>query len=67
MIKDGWKLLHLQVNNPKKEKYELYNLATDPGEIADVVKQYPQKVQELKGIMQKARTTNDNWKFAFEQ
>lgn len=67
VIKDGWKLLHLQVNNPKKEKYELYNLATDPGEIADVVKQYPQKVQELKSIMQKARTSNENWKFAFEQ
>lgn len=67
VIKDGWKLLHLQVNNTKKEHYELYNVNADPGEIADVLKQYPQKVQELKKIMQRARTSNDNWKFAFEK
>lgn len=67
VIKEGWKLLHLQVNNPKKEQYELYNINADPGEIANVLKQYPEKVQELKKIMQRARTSNDNWKFAFEK
>ena len=67
VIKDGWKLLHLQVNNPKKEQYELYNINADPGEIANALDQYPQKVQELKKIMQGARITNENWKFAFEK
>lgn len=67
VIKDRWKLVHLQVNNPKKETYELYNMNTDPGEIANVVFLYPEKVKELKKIMQDARTTNDNWKFALEK
>ena len=53
VIKDGWKLLHLQVNNPQKEHYELYNLNADPGENANVLNQYPQKVQELEKIMKK--------------
>ncbi len=67
VIKDGWKLLHLQVNNANKEHYELYNLATDPSEIADVINQYPKKVKELKKIMLEARSTNTNWKFNFEK
>ena len=67
VIKDGWKLIHLQINNPQKECYELYNMNADPGEIANVVKLYPRKVDELKKIMKDARTTNANWKFAFEK
>ena len=63
VIKDGWKLLHLQVNNPEKETYELYNLVADPGEIANVLNQYPEKVRKLKKIMQQARTTNAVWNF----
>ena len=46
VIKDGWKLIHLQINNPQKECYELYNMNADPGEIANVVKLYPRKVDE---------------------
>ena len=45
----------------------MYNLNADPGEIADVLNQYPQKVKEFEKIMKKARTTNENWKFAFEK
>lgn len=67
VIKNGWKLIHLQVNNPQKEHYELYNLNADPGEIANVVKLYPQKVDEFKKIMKNARKTNVHWKFAFEK
>lgn len=67
VIKDGWKLLRLQVNNPEKEKYELYNLNADPGEVANVLKQYPEKTAQFKKIMQQSRTTNDNWKFSFEK
>lgn len=66
VIKDRWKLIRLQVNNPNKTHYELYNLTTDPGEIANVVNLYPEKVKELQAIMEKSRTTNENWKFSFE-
>lgn len=67
VIKDRWKLIRLQVNTPEKETYELYNLNADPGEIADVARWYPEKVQELKQIMISSRTTNENWKFTFEK
>lgn len=66
IIKDRWKLIRLQVNNPSKETYELYNLNSDPSEIANVAGLYPQKVKELKKIMKDARTNNNNWKFTFE-
>lgn len=67
VIKDRWKLVHLQVNNPEKECYELYNLNADPGEIANVANWYPDKVHELKHIMKASRTTNENWKFLYEK
>lgn len=67
VIKDRWKLVHLQVNNPQKESYELYNLATDPSEIANVIDLYPKQVKALKKIMQEARNTNNHWKFTFEK
>lgn len=66
VIKDYWKLVHLQVNNSQKERYELYNLASDPAEIANVVSKYPHIVRKLKKVMNSARTTNSNWKFTFE-
>lgn len=67
VIKDGWKLIRLQVNNPQKEKYELYNINADPSEIANVVHLYPKRIKKLKKIMMEARTNNDHWKFDFEQ
>lgn len=67
VIKDRWKLVHLNVNKPEKETYELYNLNADPGELTDVAHLFPEKVKELKAIMKASRTTNDNWKFAFEK
>lgn len=67
IIKEQWKLIRLQVNNPQKEIYELYNLSSDPGEMANVVKLYPRKVEDMKRLMQTSRTVNSNWKFAFEE
>lgn len=67
VIKDNWKLIRLQVNQSEKSKYELYNIHKDPGEIANVVALYPERVKELKKIMDEARTPNDHWKFAFEK
>lgn len=67
IIKDRWKLIRLDVNNPQKEKYELYNLNADPAEIANVYSLYPEKVKELKNLMNKSHSKNKNWLFSFEE
>lgn len=67
VISDRWKLVHLNVNKPKKSYYELYNLNADPGETSNVISLYPDKVEKLKKIMEESRTENENWKFAFEK
>ncbi|GHT70880.1 arylsulfatase [Bacteroidia bacterium] len=54
ILKDNWKLIKLQVNNPDKTRYELYNLNSDPTEVLDVSKQYEGKVNELIRIMNQA-------------
>ncbi|MCK9507642.1 MAG: arylsulfatase [Pigmentiphaga sp.] len=63
ILKDGWKLIRLQVNNPQKTKLELYNYFNDPGEVANVAKQYPDRVKELQVLMDAQRTSNENWEF----
>ena len=63
VLKDNWKLIQLNVNNPDKAKYELYNLTADPGENANVAKQYPDKMNELVPYLTKARTKNPMWDF----
>ena len=67
VIKDRWKLVHLNVNKPAQERYELYNLAADPGENSNVLSLYPEKVDSLKKIMSASHTKNNNWQFAFEK
>lgn len=67
VIQDNWKLIRQQVNNPSKSYYELFNLSADPGELANVECQYPEKANNLKKIMNEARTSNNIWKFAFER
>lgn len=67
VIQDGWKLIHLMVNNADKAYYELYNLKEDPGEKCNVIKQYPKVVKKMKEMMQQARTPSEIWKFTFEK
>ena len=59
VVQGNWKLLHL--NLQKKSVYELYNIASDPSEVHNVISLYPEKVKELKKIMQDAHTTDPNW------
>lgn len=63
IMKDGWKLIRLNANNPEKSTLELYNYFQDPGEMANVVLQYPTKVKELQKLMDSQRTTNPYWNF----
>lgn len=61
VVKGNWKLLHQNIrgDNPT---FELYNLASDPSENHNVIELFPEIENELKQIMQEARTEDDNWK-----
>ena len=45
----------------KNPYFELYNLNSDPSERHNVLNQFPEKVAELKGIMQAAHVPNPNF------
>lgn len=59
--KGDWKLVHLNVSVPSLEKYELYNLASDPQEKHNIIGQYPEIEKEMKSIMVKAHVKDPNW------
>jgi arylsulfatase A-like enzyme len=59
VVQENWKLLHL--NLQKEPVYELYNIASDPSEVHNVISLYPEKVKELKKIMQDAHAIDPNW------
>lgn len=58
--KGPWKLVHMNIRGDKPY-YELYNLASDPSEKHNVLNRYPEKVNELKAIMQEAHVPNPNF------
>lgn len=58
--KGPWKLIRLNIEKPD-ERYELYNLDSDPGETTDLAAHEPQKVEELKAIMVESHTPNHNF------
>ena len=58
--KGPWKLVHMNVRG-KNPYYELYNLNSDPSERHNVLNQYPEKVTELKAIMQSSHIPNPNF------
>lgn len=59
VVQGNWKLLHL--NLQKEPVYELYNIASDPSEVHNVISLYPEKAEELKKIMQDAHATDPDW------
>jgi arylsulfatase A-like enzyme len=63
IIKDGWKLLHLNVNNPAKLQVELYHFSEDIAEQNNVAAKFPQKVEELTKLLKNQRTVSDLWNF----
>ncbi len=63
IIQGDWKLIKLNVNNPKKTILELYNIKHDPAEIANVSAQYPEIVSKLAILMDKQHSKNENWNF----
>lgn len=60
---DGWKLIRLQVSNPKKMVEELYNIQSDPAEWVNVIEQYPDIAASLRKKMDTQRTENAYFEF----
>jgi arylsulfatase A-like enzyme len=50
--KGDWKLIRFWCDGPdRKDRFELYNLAADIGESNDLAAQYPERVRELKALL----------------
>ena len=58
--KGPWKLVHLAVRT-EDARYELYNLDDDPGETEDLAAVYPDKLAELRAIMEEAHVPNPDF------
>ena len=62
VLKDGWKLVKLQVKDASKMTVELYNLNADPAETKDLSKERPEKVKELDLLIMEAHRPNPVFK-----
>lgn len=65
--KGDWKLIRLKASKGENSVWELYNLAADPSEVHNVIKEYPEKVKELSAIMQEAHVYDPNWPLLQEE
>lgn len=63
LIRNGWKLVELNSQNPEKTTRELYNLKDDVSETENVISRNRKLAREMGKIMDKARTGNENWNF----
>ncbi len=63
ILKDGWKLVRLNLDTPEKIVEELYNLDKDEGETQNLAAQYPDKVAELRALAASARTESKLFKW----
>lgn len=52
-VREGdWKLIRFYCDNADQtDRFELYNLTTDPGETVDLIHQHPEKVRHLKNLI----------------
>ena len=58
--KGPWKLVHMAIRSDAPY-LELYNLDEDPGETHDLSASMPEKVQELKALMDEAHIPNPDF------
>ncbi|WP_455658624.1 arylsulfatase [Phocaeicola sp.] len=64
IMKDGWKLVRLNMSKPRKMVEELYNLNNDPDESENIIASNPEKAKELRQLAKEARTDSKlfSWK-----
>lgn len=58
--KGPWKLIRLDIGSPN-DRYELYDIDSDPAEEHDLAAENPEVVEELKAIMAEAHIPNSNF------
>lgn len=63
ILKDGWKLVRLNVFKPEKQVEELYYLPDDIGEERNLIGGQRDKADELKELMKKAHKENEIFKW----
>lgn len=63
ILKDGWKLVRLNMSRPGKLVEELYYLPDDIGESKNLISSYPEKAEELRRLAASARTESEIFKW----
>lgn len=63
ILKDGWKLVRLNLSKPNKLKEELYYLPSDIGEKNNIIEQNKDKADELRELMSKVRTESSDFQW----
>ena len=58
VLREGWKLLKLQVKDESKTKFHLFDLNVDLGETKDLAADFPEIVEELKVLIEKSHLPN---------
>ncbi|MDF2159165.1 arylsulfatase [Algoriphagus sp. CAU 1675] len=58
VLKDGWKLVKLNVKDPEKTQIELFNLNEDVSESTDLSGKFPERVKELEALINQAHQPN---------
>lgn len=59
-----WKLVQYDAWSNPPGAFQLYNLRKDEGELSDVAKEFPEKVEELKAMMDSQRTPSPVFQIA---
>lgn len=67
ILKDNWKLIRLEADNPSTSYLELYNLNADPSEQMNVISQYPEKAKVLTSLLNNAHTHSCLFPFKYEE
>lgn len=63
ILKDGWKLVRLNMSKPGELQEELYYLPDDVGEEKNLIRQNSPKADELRKLAMKARTESEYFKW----
>lgn len=63
ILRDGWKLVRLNVSKPAKLVEELYYLPDDIGEEHDLITSNQEKADALRALMEKAHTESELFKW----
>jgi arylsulfatase A-like enzyme len=65
--KGKWKAIRNNLYDNPEAPVELYNLKKDVAESDNIAEQHPEKVEEMKKLMEEARTYDPNWKLLKER